>query len=172
MAGQARARAVWDWLAREISDGPDNTNNRFAVAARINATFPEGPGPFWSHPTGQSWPGLPFRRTGIDYAALGLSETRAAEAAVQRSQAALAELETSAALYEVRAARAGWIEALPYKLGERPPAGAPVVVLLAEGTPQQILDQVGLSTFAIDGAPASAVAEIGQLPGVELTRMR
>jgi ABC-2 type transport system ATP-binding protein len=39
--------------------------------------------------------------------------------------------------------------------------------LLAEGTPQQILDQVGLSTFAIDGAPASAVAEIGQLPGVE-----
>jgi hypothetical protein len=48
--------------------------------------------------------------------------------------AVLAELETSAALYEVRAPRAGWIEALPYKLGERPPAGAPVVVMLAEGT--------------------------------------
>ncbi len=62
-------------------------------------------------------------------------QIRAAEAAVERSQAVLAELETSAALYEVRAARAGWIEALPYKLGERPPAGAPVVVLLAEGTP-------------------------------------
>ncbi len=39
--------------------------------------------------------------------------------------------------------------------------------LLAEGTPQQILDQVGLRTFAIDGAPAAAVLEIGQLPGVE-----
>ena len=39
--------------------------------------------------------------------------------------------------------------------------------LLAEGTPQQILDQVGLSTFAIDGAPATAVGEISQLPGVE-----
>jgi ABC-2 type transport system ATP-binding protein len=39
--------------------------------------------------------------------------------------------------------------------------------LLAEGAPAQILQQVGLSTFAIDGAPAAAVAEIGQLPGVE-----
>ncbi|HWS27135.1 MAG TPA: ABC transporter ATP-binding protein [Xanthomonadales bacterium] len=39
--------------------------------------------------------------------------------------------------------------------------------LLAEGTPQQILAQVGLSTFAIDGAPATAVDEIGRLPGVE-----
>jgi HlyD family secretion protein len=58
-----------------------------------------------------------------------------AEAAVARSRAALAEIETSAAEYEVRAPRAGWVEALPYELGERPPAGAPVVVMLAEGTP-------------------------------------
>jgi hypothetical protein len=51
-----------------------NRNNRFDVASRINAAFPEGPGPFWSHPSGQSWPGLPFRRDGIDYAVLGLAE--------------------------------------------------------------------------------------------------
>jgi len=62
-------------------------------------------------------------------------QIREAEAAVARSRAALAELETSAALYEVHAPRAGRIEALPYELGERPPARAPVVVLLAEGTP-------------------------------------
>ena len=62
-------------------------------------------------------------------------QIREAEAAVARSRAALAELETSAALYEVRAPRAGRIEALPYELGERPPARAPVVVMLAEGTP-------------------------------------
>ncbi len=58
-----------------------------------------------------------------------------AEAAAVRARAAVAELETTAARYEIRAPRAGWIEALPYKLGERPPAGAPVVVMLAEGTP-------------------------------------
>lgn len=62
-------------------------------------------------------------------------QVRQAEAAVERARAALAELETSAARYEIRAPRGGWIEALPYELGERPPAGAPVVVMLAEGTP-------------------------------------
>ena len=81
LTGQAAAPALWAWLAAAITDAPDNRNNRFAVAARINAAFPEGPGPFWSHPSGQSWPGLPARRQGIDYAALGLAETRAAEAA-------------------------------------------------------------------------------------------
>lgn len=62
-------------------------------------------------------------------------QVREAEAAVAAARAALAELETSAVRYEVRAHREGWVEALPYKLGERPPAGAPVVVMLADGVP-------------------------------------
>lgn len=81
LTGAARAEAVWAWLAEAITDA-DNRNNRFEVATRINAVFAEGPGPFWSHPAGQSWPGLPFRRAGIDYAALGLAETRLAERTV------------------------------------------------------------------------------------------
>jgi molybdopterin-guanine dinucleotide biosynthesis protein B len=81
ITGQAAAPALWARLAREIDDAPDNRNNRFAVAARLNAIFAPGPGPFWSHPSGQSWPGLPARRQGIDYPALGLAEFRAAEAA-------------------------------------------------------------------------------------------
>ncbi|MBM4383405.1 MAG: HlyD family efflux transporter periplasmic adaptor subunit [Deltaproteobacteria bacterium] len=36
---------------------------------------------------------------------------------------------------EVRAPRAGVVDALPYKVGERPPAGAVVAVLLADGAP-------------------------------------
>jgi HlyD family secretion protein len=35
----------------------------------------------------------------------------------------------------VRAPRAGLIEALPYEVGERPPVGAPLVVMLADGAP-------------------------------------
>jgi HlyD family secretion protein len=58
-----------------------------------------------------------------------------AEAAVARANAALSELETTASRYVVRAPRPGVIEALPYELGERPPAGAPVAVVLADGTP-------------------------------------
>lgn len=62
-------------------------------------------------------------------------QVQQAEAAVARSRAALAELETSAARYVVRAPRAALVDALPYKLGERPPAGAAVAVLLADGVP-------------------------------------
>jgi HlyD family secretion protein len=58
-----------------------------------------------------------------------------ARAAVEGATAALAEVETGAARYAVRAPRAGLVEALPYKLGERPAAGKPVAVLLADGTP-------------------------------------
>jgi hypothetical protein len=86
LTGTPSASAVWAWLADTVTDTEDNRNNRFAVAAAINETFPEGPGPFWSHPTGQSWPGLPTRRVGIDYAALGLGECRAAETAVPRAK--------------------------------------------------------------------------------------
>jgi len=58
-----------------------------------------------------------------------------AQAAVERAAAALAEIETVAARYTVTAPRAGIVEALPYKLGERPAAGRPVAVLLADGAP-------------------------------------
>lgn len=58
-----------------------------------------------------------------------------AEAELRAAQAALAELRASAARYTVIAPRAGRIEALPFKLGERPFAGAPVVIMLADGTP-------------------------------------
>jgi HlyD family secretion protein len=58
-----------------------------------------------------------------------------ARAAVERERAALQQLEVSTARYLVRAPRAGLIEALPYKQGERPPTGAPIVVMLADGFP-------------------------------------
>lgn len=58
-----------------------------------------------------------------------------ARAAVSRATAALAEVQTIAARYTVTAPRAGIVEALPYKLGERPAAGKPVAILLADGAP-------------------------------------
>lgn len=62
-------------------------------------------------------------------------ELEQAEASLKQAQAALVEVQTSAARYVVRAPRAGRVEAIPYKLGERPAAGTPVIVMLAEGTP-------------------------------------
>lgn len=64
-----------------------------------------------------------------------IEELEQAEASLKQAQAALVEVQTSAARYVVTAPRAGRIEAIPYKLGERPVAGAPVIVMLADGTP-------------------------------------
>ena len=79
LTGQADPRAVWGWLAEHLTDGPDNANNRFALAAAINRRFPTGPGPFWSRPAAMDLPDLPPRRHGIDHAGHGLAEHRAAE---------------------------------------------------------------------------------------------
>lgn len=56
-------------------------------------------------------------------------------AALAAAQAQVSELELALARHTVRAPRAGIVDALPYKLGERPPKGAPVVVMLAAGQP-------------------------------------
>ena len=64
-----------------------------------------------------------------------IEQIAGARAGVERATAALAEIETVAARYTVTAPRAGLVEALPYKLGERPAAGKPVAILLADGVP-------------------------------------
>ncbi|HEX5649514.1 MAG TPA: HlyD family efflux transporter periplasmic adaptor subunit [Steroidobacteraceae bacterium] len=58
-----------------------------------------------------------------------------ARAAVARTRAALAEVQTVADRYTVRAPRAATVEALPYELGERPTPGRPVAILLGDGAP-------------------------------------
>jgi HlyD family secretion protein len=58
-----------------------------------------------------------------------------AQAALQQAEAQLAAQEIVRGRLEVVAPRAGVIDALPYKLGERPPRGAPVIVMMADGMP-------------------------------------
>lgn len=58
-----------------------------------------------------------------------------AAAALDAARAEVTGLELSLARHTVTAPRAGVIDALPYELGERPPPGAPLAVLLAAGQP-------------------------------------
>ena len=55
-----------------------------------------------------------------------------ARAALAAADAARRELELTDARLLVHATRSGVVDALPYKAGERPPRGSPVVVLLAD----------------------------------------
>lgn len=55
------AQSVWQWLATRIRDDDKNANNRFRVAAELNAAIQRRcsvQGPFWGRPEGQD-PGVP-----------------------------------------------------------------------------------------------------------------
>jgi molybdopterin-guanine dinucleotide biosynthesis adapter protein len=84
LTGFRDAPAAWEWLAARIEDGPDNRNNRFDVAAAINARMGGG-GPFWGRPTRQIIDGLPATKQ-VDYHALALPERRAVESKVPKAQ--------------------------------------------------------------------------------------
>jgi HlyD family secretion protein len=62
-------------------------------------------------------------------------ETGATAEELAAAEAALADAELRLARLDVRAPRPGVVDALPFELGERPPPGAVLVVLLADGAP-------------------------------------
>ncbi len=51
-------RALWRFFAEAFTDGPDNANDRFRVAGRINRERFGGLFPFWGHPPGRRIAGL------------------------------------------------------------------------------------------------------------------
>ena len=57
------------------------------------------------------------------------------EAALAQARANAVKIEVSLSLLSARAPRAGRVDALPFKLGDRPPAGASVVSLLVGDSP-------------------------------------
>lgn len=82
LTGQACARAVWRWFAQAITDGPDNRNNRFAVANAINARLggqSGEAGPFWGRPASLPLPHLPATKAALPP---GLAERRQTDTAL------------------------------------------------------------------------------------------
>ena len=63
-SGLGGGRSLAARLAAIIEDAPDGTNNRFAVAAGLNAELnPGGAGPFWGCPAAAERKGLPARKS-------------------------------------------------------------------------------------------------------------
>jgi len=58
-----------------------------------------------------------------------------AEAVLAEAEATLADARVRLSRLEIRAPTAGWVDALPYEIGERPRAGGVVAVLLADQAP-------------------------------------
>ena len=62
LTGKASALTLWDWLAERIKDAPNNANNRYVVAAEINAAYP-GLGPCWGRPGNWHYPTIPVKES-------------------------------------------------------------------------------------------------------------
>jgi hypothetical protein len=149
LTGEASAPAVWRWLDAAITDGPDNRNNRFAVADAINhrlgaSTFG---GPFWGRPESQPLAHLPTRKT-MDYPALGLAERRRVEVLVPRAQPVWK-------LYTTGAAGSQSLTGLPliHRLNLRPevavwPFADPSQIMLAEIYPSLLAPDVAAEIAA------------------------
>jgi molybdopterin-guanine dinucleotide biosynthesis protein B len=140
LTGRAAAPAVWQWLDAAITDGPDNRNNRFAVADAINQRL-GGQGPFWGRPESQPLPHLPSRKM-VDYPGLGLEERRQVEKLVPRAQPVWK-------LYTTGAAGGQSLMGLPmiHRLAQRPgiavwPFDPPARVTLAEIYPSLLAPSV------------------------------
>ena len=157
LTGQAGALAVWAWLAARIEDGPDNRNNRFAVAAEANRAFP-GTGPFWFRPPALDLPDLPLR--GTERAGHGLPERRQADLRATGAQPVW-KLGTAGAvgsqaltglpvLWRLRAAFKGRVAVWPLEPWE----GAPVV--LAEVFPSMLAGAVAAAAAGEPGLPRDA----------------
>ena len=76
--------AVWSRIAELVGDGPDNANNRFEAAAKLNATF-AGDGPFWGNGLKRDISGLP-RKKPAGWGEHLPPNRRHAECEVQRAQ--------------------------------------------------------------------------------------
>ena len=155
LTGEPTARAVWRWLAAALRDGPDNRNDRFATAARMNLLL-GGPGPFWGRPQGLELPALPATKA-VDYAALGLAERRQVEALVPRAQPVWKLYTTGAAGSQAlmglpaihRLAALPGVAVWPFAAAER------ASVVLAEVYPSLLARAV-----AADGAPVRDEAQV------------
>jgi len=63
LPGEAPWRAVWDQLAKMVTDKPTNVNNRFGVGSEINRRLTGGPFPFWGCPPKDALTTLQPKRT-------------------------------------------------------------------------------------------------------------
>ena len=85
LAGGDGWEVVWAQIAGHIEDGPNNANNRFQVAARLNQGF-DVEGPFWGNGLKRDIDGLPRKRPQDGWDGNLPPRLRYAESKVPRAQ--------------------------------------------------------------------------------------
>jgi hypothetical protein len=90
LSSAAPWKAMQEYLKREMKDKADNTNNRFALAARLNYQISQGPFPFWGCSKKDELKTLAMKKVRehgpTDIAEYRICETQAAAAGKGRPQ--------------------------------------------------------------------------------------
>lgn len=150
LAGDQPWRAAWDDLERFVKDKPDNTNNRFGVAAGINRRLTEGPFPFWGCPPKDALTTLQPKKT-RDHGPGDLPEMRHAELVAKGSSSIWKTYYNGSvggqailgmpAVRRIKVARGDAAKVWPFETGFKPLTEADlegVLVVLAEVYPSLI----------------------------------
>ena len=164
VTGRDDPLGLWEALAERITDTPDNANNRFEVAAALNALFP-GAGPFWGCPAQPVRCGLPTHGTARH--GHGMAERRAVEAMVPRAQPCWKLYTTGSVgsqallglphLAALRQRFAGSVAVWPFE----PMGAAPIV--LAEVYPSLLADAVAAEMAAQGPAAEAPIKDAAQV---------
>jgi molybdopterin molybdotransferase len=172
LTGSTSPLAVWAWLEKALIDGPDNANNRFQTAARMNRALP-GLGPFWFRPAALDLPDLPLKGTARH--SHGLPDLRLCDRRAPGAQSVWKlggagsvgsqALTGQAMLARLRMAHPGQISVWPFEAPSTP-------VILAEVYPSLLAPQVAAAERQQPGQPrdahqvrllAQALAGVGDL---------
>lgn len=159
ITGRADALTLWDWLAAQVTDGPNNATNYRDVAAMLNAAFP-GDGPFWGNMAKADTPGLPRLKPPLPN---GLPPHRQTDLTCQRDGATpkpiwqlagagavgAQSLTGIAALAQLRTALPGDVSVWPFEAPETP-------VVLAEVYPSLLNAEVKVMQKMQDMTPDEA----------------
>ena len=78
-------QAMWKFIASNVVDKPDNTNNRYQVAAKINRLMTDEAWPMWGAPAKQAQRWLTSTKPPVG-AGADIPEFRATEAAVRKGK--------------------------------------------------------------------------------------
>jgi len=80
LKGEPAWSAMWKFVDDNLKDKPDNTNNRYQVAAKMNRLMTDQPWPFWGSPASQAQRWLTTTKPPADSQS-GVAEQRATDRA-------------------------------------------------------------------------------------------
>lgn len=162
-----------EFVAREMKDKADNTNNRFALAARMNRLMSDGPFPFWGCQKKDELTTLPVKKS-REHSAEDIAEFRVTEAVKPTSSSSVWKLSYGSAtgglaltgiplIARLREAFGETMALWPFETGFSDLSHHPAQLIVAEVNPETISRTIPSSNHKSQKVTESLAESIAQL---------